>query len=200
MKKIAIIGSAISGGASQIIDAAQGTDCIVTSIFDRDEQLLNQNVFNVPIVGTSEIENILYHYKQNLFDCAVIAIGGNLKVRESVYNDLKSANIPLANIIDKTAQLRIGVQIGEGNVILGNVYLGPEVVIGNNCYIINNTTIQHHSVVGDHCYFSTSVAIAGRVKIGSRVRFDTASGAKADLKIDNDKFITAGMILKEDFI
>ena len=129
------------------------------------------------------------------FDEVVIAIGGDLIERERVFTDLKKHEIPLANIIDATAQLRIGTSIGVGNVILGNVFLGPNVTIGDNCYIIGNTIINHDCNIGSHSYFSSGCTLAGNVIVGERVRFDIASGSKANLVIRDDEYISPGQIL-----
>lgn len=193
--KLAIIGSAKGGGAAQVIDATNETKYNPVAIFDNDINTHHTKVLGVPVLGDSDIETILFHYSSKLFDEIIIAIGGNLWEREKIFKQLQDKNIPIANVIDPTVQLRSEVKIGIGNVILGNVYLGPYVEIGNNCYIINNTTIQHHSKIGHHCYFSTSVALAGRVIVGERVRFDTRSGVKADITIGDNSYISAGCLI-----
>lgn len=194
MKKIAVVGSALSGGAAQIIDAVRtGLGSEVVAIFDNDVKASGCNVFDVPVVASSdEVESYWY---RNFFDEIVIGIGGDLKEREVLYERYRMLNIPFANVIDSTAQLRTNVKIGTGNVILGNVFIGPNVKIGDNCYIISGTCINHDSKVGSHSYFSTGCVIAGNVEIGDRVRFDTGSGARAKTVIQSDQTIGAGIIV-----
>jgi len=197
-KRIAVIGSAIGGGAAQIIDALRGTDRIATAVFDKDERAQGQTIFGAPVVGASDMPTLRQHFDAGLFDAAVIAIGGDLKERERIFHALEQAQIPTTNVIDPTAQLRSGVKIGTGNVLLGGVYLGPGVEIGDNCYIISYAGIQHDSRIGDHSYFSTGAMLAGRVIVGARVRFDTRSGARANLAIGDDCVIGAGCVLTQD--
>lgn len=194
MKKLAVIGSARSGGAAQVIDAVRTkSDYEPVGIFDNDPKAISLRVLGVPVLASSE--KLLDYWKDDFFDEAVIAIGGNLEVRQKLYESFSEQGIPFANIIDSTAQVRSEVTMGKGNVILANVFIGPSVTIGDNCYIITNTCINHDSKLGSHIYFSAGCTIAGDVTIGDRVRFDTASGAKARVSIKNDIYVPAGKTL-----
>lgn len=194
MKRLAIVGSALSGGAAQVIDAVRTTgDHLPVAIFDSDKSAKDKLILDVPVISSSD--SVKEYWDKDLFDVVIIAIGGNLTERERVFNELVEFNIPFTNVIDNTAQLRANALIGIGNVILGNVFLGPNVTIGDNCYIIGNTTINHDCAIGSHSYFSSGCTLAGNVVVGERVRFDTASGAKAKVVIRDDAYIQPGQIL-----
>lgn len=198
-KRVAIIGSAIGGGAAQIIDALSGArDQIAIAIFDKDERAAGENVLGVPVAGDSSIETLQQHHADGFFDAAVIAIGGNLAERARIFHALRDAGIPTANVIDPTAHIRSAARLGTGNVILAGTFVGPHVVLGDNCYVVGGTSIQHDSRVGNHCYFGPEVAIGGRVVIGDRVRFEIRSGAKSGLRAGDDSTISSGCILTAD--
>jgi len=197
-KRIAVIGSAIGGGAAQVIDALVGTDVQATGVFDNDDRARGKDVLGVPVLGDSSLPTIAQAHAQGRFDAAVIAIGGDLRERERIFRALQQAGIPTTNVVDPTVQIRSGATIGTGNVLLGGVYLGPHATIGDNCYIINGTTIQHETIVGDHSYFSAGCGLAGRIRVGQRVRFDTGSGAKANLSVGDDAVVGAGLVLIAD--
>lgn len=192
-KRLAIIGSAKGGGAHQVIDAMQSSrNLIPVAVFDSDVTMMGKSILGVPVVGSST--EVVNHYQRGEFDCVIIAIG-NVEARANLYAELKSSGLPFENVIDSSVQIRTGATLGEGNVILGNAYLGPEVSVGNNCYIITNSVINHHSVVGDHCYFSSGVTLAGKVTVQNKVKFDTASGAIAGIEVGEGSVIPAGCIL-----
>ena len=196
MKRLAIVGSAASGGAAQVIDAIlTGPQYKAVAIFDNDESLLGKFVLSVPVIASSD--KVVEYWKRHEFDEVIIAIGGNLNERQRLFDEFNFLGIPFANVIDRSAKLRSAVNIGRGNVILANVFIGPHVTLGDNCYLITNTCINHDSVVGSHVYFSAGCVIAGNVKVGDRVRFDTASGSKANIKIKDDFIVPAGKILLE---
>lgn len=195
MKKLAIVGSSLSGGAAQVIDAAASESKYKpVAIFDNNPNALGRSVLDVPVIASSlEIEK---YWNDGLFEEIVIAIGGDLKERQRLFDYLRQLEIPFANIIDKTAQLRLGSKIGSGNVILANVFIGPLVSIGDNCYIITNTCINHETQIGSHVFFSTGCSIAGDILIGNRVSFGTGSGAVARSVIPDDFAIAPGEIFR----
>jgi UDP-perosamine 4-acetyltransferase len=196
MKRLAIVGSAASGGAAQVIDAViTGSQYKAVAIFDNDESLRGKFFLGVPVIASSD--KVVEYWKRKEFDEVIIAIGGNLNERQRLFNEFNLLGIPFANVIDRSAKLRSAVNIGRGNVILANVFIGPYVTLGDNCYLITNTCINHDSVVGSHVYFSAGCVIAGNVHIGNRVRFDTASGSKANINIKDDFIVPAGKMLVE---
>jgi len=77
-------------------------------------------------------------------------------------------------------------------VILGKVFIGPNVTTGDNCYVIGNTIINHDCNVGSHSFFSAGCTLAGHVVVGDRVKFDIASGSKAHVVLEDDTYIQPG--------
>lgn len=49
--------------------------------------------------------------------------------------------------------------IGEGTVIMPNVYIGNNVVIGKNCILYPNSTIMDHTVIGDNVIIQSGTVI-----------------------------------------
>jgi len=191
-KRIAVVGSALGGGASQVIDAIlRGSGQVPVAIFDNNPQAINKYILGVKVVGSSE--DISKAYSSNVFDEAVVAIG-NIESRKNVYDQLVANSIPLCNVIDREAVISDSAQIGHGNVVLCHSYIGPGVVVGNNCYIITGSRVNHDSCIGDHCYLSTGVSIAGRVSVGSMVKFDTASGSAPECVIPSKANLAPGQI------
>jgi NDP-sugar pyrophosphorylase family protein len=169
MKRIVIVGSALGGGAGQIIEALQGNDSMYAAfILDRDVSVIGKKVMGVNVIG--DTEEIVERWNNKEFDEVIIAIGGDLNERKRLFEHLTSCGIEFANIIDPDVRLGIGVTLGKGNVILNNTYVGNNSIIGNNNYILNQCSVQHDTVIGDHNYFSTNSTVGAKVKIGSSNR------------------------------
>jgi acetyltransferase-like isoleucine patch superfamily enzyme len=168
--RIAIIGSALGGGAAQIIEALQGQpDARAALIVDNDARALGTSVYGVEVAAaTEELPRL---WEERRFDAAVIAIGGDLNVRKRLFEDFRGRGIPFANVIDRSVRTGIGFSIGVGNVVLNSTYFGNGVALGNNCYILNQCSVQHDTVIGDHNYLATNVSIGAHVRIGSGNRF-----------------------------
>lgn len=172
--RIAIIGSALGGGAAQIIEALQNQHAAhPTLIVDKDQRAIGTSVCGIDVVSATE--DLPRLWEDGRFDAAVIAIGGDLNERMRLFESFRGRGIPFANVIDPSVRTGIGFTIGAGNVILNSTYLGNRVSIGNNCYILNQCSVQHDTVIGDHNYLATNVSIGAHVKIGSANRFGIKS-------------------------
>lgn len=172
--RIAIIGSALGGGAAQIIEALQN-QCAARAalIVDNDRRAIGTSVFGVEVASaTEELPRL---WEERRFDAAVIAIGGDLNERMRLFDNFRGRGIPFANVIDPSVRTGMAFTIGVGNVILNSTYFGNRVVIGNNCYILNQCSVQHDTIIGDHNYLATNVSIGAHVKIGSANRFGIKS-------------------------
>ncbi len=169
MKKIAIIGSALSGGAAQIIEALQeNKEMTVECILDRDINAIGKDVFNVPVIGSTD--DILKFFKEGRFNAASIAIGGDLIERERLFAFCNDNGVEMVNVIAKSVLFGMNVRLGKGNVILNNCYFGNNVNIGDNNYILNQCSVQHDTKISNTNYLATNVKIGAKVSIGSNNR------------------------------
>jgi NDP-sugar pyrophosphorylase family protein len=193
MNRLAIIGSALGGGAAQVIEALVHQDNLrAVFILDRDVNAIGKEIHNVPVVGSTD--ELLQRWNDSEFDVAIIAIGGNLTERKRLFEYLHLNNIPFTNIIDSSVKLGLNVMLGEGNVILNNSYLGNDVKLGNNNYILNQCSIQHNTVIEDHNYFATNVTVGAKVKIGKMNRLGIKSIVETGAIIENEQNLKSGNI------
>jgi hypothetical protein len=169
-KNIAILGSALAGGAGQIIEISERAKLEYDfSIFDNDENLIGKAVFDSKVVGLTN--DFFLESTFGKYDGAIIAIGGDLKQRDNLLKIAKEKRVTLVNIIDPTVVFGLSVKIGFGNVIASGVYIGNNVKIADNNYILNSVSIQHDTCIGSSNYFSTRTSIGGHSKVGDKVRF-----------------------------
>lgn len=197
LQRVGIIGSALGGGAAQVIDAInRGVEQKVVGIYDNSPDARGRVVSGVKVVASSD--EVLEAYRAGFFDAVVIAVG-DVMTRKALYEGLRMASVPFCNVVDKDAVISSSADIGMGNVFLCHTYVGPGVIVGDNCYIITGSRINHDSHLGNHCYLSTGVSIAGRVRVGDMVKFGTASGSAPDCFIPSGSTILPGQIVTEYF-
>lgn len=58
-----------------------------------------------------------------------------------------------------TKAISDSAKIGEGTIIMPNVFIGKDVTIGNNCIIHPNVTIMDYSVIGDNVIIQAGTVI-----------------------------------------
>lgn len=184
---LAIVGSALAGGAVQIVDIllAEGLATDIR-IYDDSHEAQDKTVLGVPVVGP--IERLSHDFFDKTVTAAVIAVG-SITPRQQLYERVAALSIPFPNIISSLAVVSASASMGKGNVILPLVYLGPRVKLGDNNYLTTASIVNHDSIIGSHCYFSTSVNVAGRVRIGDRVRLDASASITADAWLPDDSLV-----------
>ena len=194
MVRLAIYGSALGGGACQIIEALNSLGHLTpVLILDRDISAIGKVVFGVPVVGSTEELND--RWSKGEFDEAIVAIGGELIERRKAYDLIKFLNIPVANVISPDVKFGLNVNLGQGNVILNNTYIGNNTSIGNNNYILNQCSIQHDTIIEDHNYLATNVTIGAKVRIGSLNRIGIKCIVETKSIIKNGCFYKSGEIV-----
>jgi UDP-3-O-[3-hydroxymyristoyl] glucosamine N-acyltransferase len=103
------------------------------------------------------------------YDGVVLAMGGSLKsmkLRKKLFDAYSASGVAFTNVVSPTANVASGVQLGVGNIIESNVYIGPHTTIGDNNFISYTTVIGHHSTIGNHNLFAPGVTMAGLVTLG----------------------------------
>ena len=124
--KIAIIGSALTGGGVQIIDILlEDGSASDIRIYDDHNDAQGINVLGLPVVGT--LDRLIPDANDGLIDSAIIAVG-SIRPREELFNKFSSnSGLFFPNIISSKSIVSQSAVLGKGNVILPNVYIGPRV-------------------------------------------------------------------------
>lgn len=191
IEKVGIIGGVSGGGALILIDSIINSGKqIAVAVFDSSPEFENRKILGVPVVGSHDL--IEEWFKSNKLDSIVIAFNKNLTEREKVFEKFNSIGIPFTNIIDSKCDIRSAVELGKGNVILGQSYVGPASKIGDNNFISSNVCLEHGNILGSHCAFGPAVFTSGNVNIGNKVRFATGIHIEPNIKIGDDVVISSG--------
>jgi sugar O-acyltransferase (sialic acid O-acetyltransferase NeuD family) len=197
VERVLILGGAGGGGAALIVDAlAHCPNQRAVGILDRDSALHGETVLGVPVLGSSDRAAALW--SERAYDAVVIAFNRDLRERQRIFDELSSIGIRFCNIVDPSARIGLGAQIGAGNVILGFCRIGPFAEVGDNNFLSAYVSIEHHCRLGSHCAFGPSVAFSGFVTTGDRVRFGTTIGIEPRIDVGSDAIIASGAVITRD--
>ena len=197
IERIGILGGVSGGGALIIIDAIlRNSNQIAVGIFDNDSSNHGQEVLGVPIVGN--IESLLKAVENGKIDSVVIAFNRNLEERSLVFNDLKEKGVLFTNVIDPSVEIRTGVEIGEGNVILAKTYIAACTKIGDNNFISSNICIEHGNIIGSHNAFGPGVFTSGNVIVKDRIRFGTGVFVEPNISIGQGVTLGSFVLIDRD--
>lgn len=195
MKKLAIIGT--REFAQQIRSFAKRTGKYQFVGYLDDLVEVGTVIEGYPVMG--KVSEVLKLYNDGNFDCVFIAIGyTRFDLRESYYKAIKG-KVPLANIIEPSAELGDGVQIGEGVYIGRNTIIDDNARIYDNVFIHRNCLIGHDSVIKEHTYLSGLDHFAGFCTVGSRTFIGLSVCVADHLIIGDDVWIGIGSIVAKNY-
>lgn len=123
-------------------------------IFDDDESLRGQEVWNVPILGTTA------NMPDTADTVAVVGIASN-KTRMEIVNRFQNVAWPI--IIHPLTVVHSSVRIGEGTVILAGCIIQADTVVGRHAIINTAAVIDHDCQIGNYCHLAPRSCVADGV-------------------------------------
>ena len=190
-QRILIIGGGY--GAAHIVDAIERSALqTAVGILDDNPTFHGKHVAGIEVMGS--ISQIKELFNNGFFDAAIFSFG-DIKRRESLFNELVSQGIPFANVIDCAALVHSNVLMGKGNVLLANSRIAACTSIGDNNFLSAFVNIDHHNRIGDNCTFGPGVMASGRVHIGNNVLFGTGIFVEPGINIGSGSVISSGSVI-----
>ncbi len=166
LERVIVIGA--GRGAEVVVDIlADDPDKVIVGLVD--DKVREFPLLHLPVVFHS-VQEFPEKFDRHAYDTVIISIGANLKtmrIRHEIFQHYKAHGLRFTNAVARSAELRRGVRLGEGNIIGSQVYIGASTRIGDNNLISYGAKIGHHNVVGDANLIAPGVVTSGSVKIGS---------------------------------
>lgn len=132
--------------------------------FTVNKQYMQQTTFlGLPVIAFEEIENVYPSAQYVMF----IAVGySNMRNRKRVYELVQEKGYQLTNYRSSKAIIYHDLELGNNNVIMGNVHIEPFVRIGHNNILWSDVLVCHNTEIGNHNFISAKSQIGGFSKIG----------------------------------
>lgn len=108
------------------------------------------------------------------------------------------ADFKFVNILNVDTYLNKTVDLGVGNIIMGNVSISSNIKIGNHICIYYQSCISHDCTIGDYSTICPGVTICGNVNIGEGCFIGAGTVIKEKVNIADNVFIGAGSLVLKD--
>ena len=120
------------------------------------------------------------------------------RLREGIYNDLKSRGYTLISYVSSRATRFPEQQIGDNCFILEDNTIQPFASIGDNVVIWSGNHIGHHSVVESHTFITSHVVISGHCRIGKYSFLGVNATLKDQITLGEGTLIGMGANITKD--
>ncbi len=120
------------------------------------------------------------------------------RLRRDVYERFQAAGFVFRQVIDPSAIVASGVQIGRGAQVLTAAVVQPGAQIGENAIINTRSVIEHDCVIEDHVHVATGAILAGGVRVGCMSMIGAGAVVKQGIAIGTGALVAAGAVVIRD--
>lgn len=172
------------------------TDFKVVAFACHERFITSPQINGVDVVP---IETITEHYATSEYTVFVaVGYGKMNKMREAVYNEIKSLGYTFTNFIHPNVKIWNTTKLGENIFIFEDNTIQPYTSIGNNTIFWSGNHFGHHSSIGDHCFISSHVVISGSCHLGNNIFVGVNATFHDSLTIGNEVLVGAGAIVSKN--
>lgn len=160
-----------------------------------EEYIVEKKLAELPIVAFEKLDSL---YDMQEIEILLSFGYSNLNaIREQFYCTCKEKGYTIGSFISRNASIYSN-ELGEGNLILPNSYVGPYSQLGNCNIIWNGVNISHHNCIGDFNHISAGSILAGNVKIGNNCFLGVNSAYKNGVIIASKTLIGAASYVSKN--
>ena len=194
-EKLVIVGAGHL--ANEIVDFIRHYDLFDIVGFTVNKAKMQYTEYlGAPVYPMEELESFIDKSEVKLF-LAISWYHNMMGLREEKFNELRARGFTFANVVSPRAMIWT-VNIGQGNWICDNVYLGYRVTVGNNNIFRACCDVQHYSVIGDNCFIADMSMLAGHVTLGNRCFVGISCAVHNKVKIGEKCVLGGGSVIKRD--
>lgn len=128
---------------------------------DLNEDPIDDQMLGIPICGYKDFTRYVNDYELPDFYLAI----GNNALRKKWWQALQDYGYLLPNLISPDCVVDSSAQLGLGNIICAQSFIGPFAKLGNNILVNTGAVIDHESKISSNCHLAPNSTICGRVKI-----------------------------------
>jgi sugar O-acyltransferase (sialic acid O-acetyltransferase NeuD family) len=194
-KQLLIFGAAEIAGLAKFYFDLDSAYQVAAFVVD-DEFYSNPSFQGLTVIPWS---SALKKYPPSDFSIHVaLSYKGLNSLRESKFNQCKSAGYEFASYISSRATVFPDLQHGANCFILENQNIQPKVKIEDNVMLWSGNHIGHGSTIKEHAYLSSHAVISGHVEVGKRCFIGVNAAVRDFVKVGNDSFIGMGALVTQD--
>lgn len=195
MKNLYIIGA--SGSGREVLEMVKDIneskpEFEVVGFVDDDKSLWGTTVNGIKVVGG--IDYLKEQKDKNSF--AVITIA-DCDIKERIAEEL-DGSVKWCNIIHPAAKICSFVEIGTGNIIQQNVFIGPNAKIGDHVLLNTKIGVAHDAIIGDHSSLMNMCDITGHVHLEKKVYAGSRVTVTPGCTIGESAKLGAGAVIMKD--
>lgn len=193
MEKIVLVGA--GGYCSAVIDSILNEGKY--EIAGITDPVKKKSWYGFPVLGTDDILSQLY---ENGIRKAHITVGSIAKPnkRKELANLLENIGFELVTVIDPSAQIARGVELGKMVYVGKRAIINAMVNIGDYCMINTGAIVEHGCKIENWVHLAPGSTLAADITIGDSSHIGVGATVLQGLTIGHDTVVGAGSVVIRD--
>jgi sugar O-acyltransferase (sialic acid O-acetyltransferase NeuD family) len=189
--RVLILGA---GGHAQVVAdillclRQAGEGLVPIGYLDDNPELTGQHLLSLPVLGPIAELPAISH------DAVIVAVGDN-KVRQALFEEMRSRGENFAIARHPSAVIASDVQVNAGSVICANAVINTGSLVGANVILNTGCTVDHHNHIGDHAHIAPGVHLGGDVRIGSGTLVGIGATVMPQRRVGAWSVVSAGAVV-----
>lgn len=131
---------------------------------------------------------------------AIVCLGylGIGITREKIYDRLKNIGYTLPTIIDPSAIISEGTELGEGTFVGKLAVVNADSMVGKMAIINTKALVEHECTVGDFTHIAIGAVLCGNVSVGEASFVGANATVIQSYRVGDRVVIGAGTIVAKD--
>ena len=197
-KDDSVIVVGCGGLARIVVDLLQLRRIPIEGLIGLPSDLDKGGISGVPVIGTEkELETV----SRNGLKPVVIAVGAKTDtvLRQRVFTRIiETRGFSTIDLVHPAAVVSASVKFGNGNVLIGNCYLGTGVTVNDGVIIHSQVSVEHGCLLSDFVHLSQGVKIAGEVRVGKGAFIGMNACVAPNIRIGDNSVVAAGSVVLSD--
>ena len=195
MSKIFVIGN--GGHSKVVIDCLINNNMEIAGVITKKEEEINETYRGCRLISeTKFIKNFKPEEVQLVNGIGITT--KNLNQRIFLINKMKQIGFNFLSIVDKSAIVAKGVQLGEGSQILHGSVIQPDTCIGDHSIVNTSVSIDHDCKIYEHCHIAPRSVLCGEVTIKQKTFVGSGSIIVNNISIEEECIIAAGVTIDKN--
>lgn len=124
---------------------------------------------------------------------------GRSSDRRRLFELFRAAGFDFATVVDPTAEVRRGVEVGHGCQILMGAMLNTGCTVGPNTIVNSGALVEHHVTIGAHAHVGPRATICGDAVIGDGAFIGAGAVVIQGVTVPPGTIVGAGAVVTRSY-
>jgi UDP-perosamine 4-acetyltransferase len=184
------------GHAKVLLETLRAQGKPIIGLLDNDPATSGRVVFGAAVLGGDEV--LAGHDPARTSLVNAVGAVADAKARRAVYERFRAMGFGFAGVVNASAVLASGVELGQGAQVLAGAVVQTGTAIGENAVINTRAGVDHDCVIGAHAHIAPGATLCGNVIVGEAAVVGAGATVIQGIRLGPGCLVAAGAVVVAD--